>query len=471
MQLFNLYISPMPTTMQPSPVLFVSAGLLSPKKRDHALARRQQYLNYGALTLATALSNAGQPARLVHGGHDLPETVIARLEAAGALPSQQPIMLSLPSFYALAWAQAFTMQLRIRHPEARIIVGGRWVTGPDPDWLHGLLPHVDQIVPGLADGLIHHLVDPAVDRVPSPGLPDAGLDHTLVEAFGTFQPSIETSRGCGMGCVFCEERDIRLSALRPAERLADLLAETQAQYGGEDIHPYLQSSFFLPNPRWAERLAREVEDRKLAIPWRCETRVDAMKPDTVAALAKAGLKVIDLGLESASPTQIVAMNKASDADRYLRAASELVEACRANGVWVKANILLYAGETARTVSETQDWLDAHAHAIKGVSVGPVVVFGPPSTVGGFVSDLERRGARPVDPTSAARSGITQIHPSREIDAASAEAASLALSRRHMTRDDYFDLKGFSYYPRGYTREDFDADVAASDTARLPFRSA
>jgi hypothetical protein len=56
----------------------------------------------------------------------------------------------------------------------------------------------------------------------------------------------------------------------------------------------------------------------------------------------------------------------------------------------------------------------------------------------------------------------------EQNAANAEAISLSLSRRYMTKDDYFDLKSFSYYPRGYSRIEFDADVAASDHAILPF---
>jgi len=43
-----------------------------------------------------------------------------------------------------------------------------------------------------------------------------------------------------------------------------------------------------------------------------------MTPETVAALAQAGLKVIDLGLETASPSQILAMGKSRDPDRYLK---------------------------------------------------------------------------------------------------------------------------------------------------------
>lgn len=90
------------------------------------------------------------------------------------------------------------------------------------------------------------------------------------------------------------------------------------------------------------------------------------------------MKVIDLGLESASLLQLERMQKADKPQRYLDAASKLLETCASHGIWVKVNVLLYGGETAQTLDETQRWLDAHAQYLKGVSVGPVVVYGPPS---------------------------------------------------------------------------------------------
>lgn len=88
-------------------VAFVSAGMLSPKKRDHMLARRQLYLNYGALSLATILDSMGTETLLIHGEHREPSDVLATLLEKGILPSRLPVMLSIPSFYALPWAQTF----------------------------------------------------------------------------------------------------------------------------------------------------------------------------------------------------------------------------------------------------------------------------------------------------------------------------------------------------------------------------
>ena len=451
--------------------VFISAGMLSPKKRDHALARRQLYLNYGALSLATMLDIDGIETILVHGEHRDPEDVISELFEKRILPSRLPLMLSIPSFYALPWAQQFCSLVRALAPDAKIVVGGRWVVGPDVDWLRRKIPEADLFAPGLGEPVLHSLFtdEPDLRRLAAP-TPDFTLNHRLVQDHLDYQPSVEASRGCGMGCAFCEERDIRLDKLRSPELIARSLCEVQAQYDGGEIRPYLQASMFVPNVQWATRLAEASDNSGLMIRWRTESRVDVLMPQTIGHLARAGLSVLDLGLETASPAQILAMRKSKDPDRYLGRASELLEACRQHGVKAKVNVLLYAGETEDTLGETRAWLDAHAEAITGVSVGPVIAYGPPKTANFLIEVWSSLGATPVDPSSAIDTGITVMNLSQDFDAGMAEEASLDLSRRYMNSDDYFALKSFSYYPRTYSRADFDGDVAISDPALLPFSS-
>lgn len=452
-------------------VVFVSAGMFSPKKRDHVLARRQLYLNYGALSLATTLDAMGTPTLLVHGDHREPADVLGMLLDKGVFPSRLPVMLSIPSFYALPWAQTFCRLVRGADPDAKIIVGGRWVVGPDPDWLRAKLPEANLLIPGLAEPVIASLLtnSPDLRLLPAP-TPDVVLNHTLVSGFERYQPSIEASRGCGMGCAFCEERDIRLEKLRAPEQIASALAVVASQYGAGEIRPYFQSSMFAPNEKWGTNLAHAFRAAGLNVPWRTESRVDALTPDTIACLAEAGMKVLDLGLETASPTQILNMRKSRDPDRYLERASSLLNACGDHGIAAKVNVLLYAGETTKTLDETRSFLDEHMGSIAGVSVGPVVAYGPPKTANILLREWSKSGATLVDPSSANDSGISMIHLSNDFDAKSAEAASLELSRRYMDAEAYFNLKNFSYYPRDYTRADFDRDVAASDTSQLPFRA-
>lgn len=452
-------------------VAFVSAGMHSPKKRDHMLARRQLYLNYGALSLATILDSMGTSTLVVHGEHSEPADVLATLVDKGIFPSRLPVMLSIPSFYALPWAQTFCRLVRVADTDARIIVGGRWVVGPDPDWLRAKLPEVDLLVPGLAEPLIASLLTNAPDlrRQPAP-TPDVALNHALVSGFERYQPSIEASRGCGMGCAFCEERDIRLEKLRAPEQIARTLAAVASQYGGGEIRPYFQSSMFAPNEKWGTGLANAVRAAGLDVSWRTESRVDALTPETIACLAEAGMRVLDLGLETASPTQILNMRKSPNPDRYLERASSLLRACSEHGIAAKVNVLLYAGETTKTLDETRSFLDEHMGSITGVSVGPVVAYGPPKAANILLDGWSRIGAAPVDPNSANDSGISMIHLSHDFDAKSAETASLELSRRYMDADAYFNLKSFSYYPRDYARADFDRDITASEKSQLPFRT-
>ena len=130
-----------------------------------------------------------------------------------------------------------------------------------------------------------------------------------------------------MGCAFCEERDIRLEKLRAPDLIAAAMAEVQAQYRGGEIRPYLQASMFAPNVRWSAAFAAAMTARDLQIAWRTESRVDALLPAAIGYLAQAGLKSLDLGLDIASPIQILRMRKSGDPDRYLARASELLAAC------------------------------------------------------------------------------------------------------------------------------------------------
>jgi len=127
--------------------------------------------------------------------------------------------------------------------------------------------------------------------------------------------------------------------------------------------------------------------------------------------------------------------------------------------------MLYAGETAQTLNETRSWLDAHAEYIKGVSVYPVHFYGL-NPLAGFRA-LEMNGAASIVPTDTP--GVYGVDLSEDMRYEDALSLSEDLSRRYMSADDYFDLKSFTYFRRGYTREAFVGSLDVMNAMDYPFR--
>ncbi|HUW10617.1 MAG TPA: radical SAM protein [Anaerolineae bacterium] len=463
--------------------VFLSSGMLQPKKGDHELARRHLYLNYGLLGLATTVAQRGHKARVYHGGFADPDDIVQRLCTDRVVPTARPFFVSIPSYYAVEWASLFCAALRRLQPDVQIVVGGRWVVDLDGSWIKCRIPDANLVVYGTAEGRIESLLSPTWwDRIPYTdrtgafepepplrSLPD--LDYRLLDGYRDYQPSIEISRGCGRGCNFCAEGRSRISALRPVQRVLRAIRHCSDVYGENTFHPYFEASFFFPTRAWAHELRSLFRREGITTRWRCETRADALHPDTIAILADAGLKVIDLGLESASSSQLLAMGKTTNPAAYLKRASALLDACRSLGVWVKANILLFPGETEESISETVAWLGERKECLKGVSVGPLVVFGHTEETRRYLDSLRPLGALPVDEDALERVGYSELHLSRSLDGSGARATALILSRQFMTDRDYYDLKSFTYFPRSFSFDDFTSIVSATDPATLPFRVA
>ncbi len=441
-------------------VICISAGQLSTKKANNRLNRRNQYLNYGLLSLASVLKRSGLAPIVIHGHFSAPSETLRTALTYGLVESSLPILLSIPSFYAIAWAREFMAEAKALLPSLRFIVGGRWVIGNRPDLLKSMLPEADLIIPGLAEDRIVELLTGAkvlhVGEAPK-GLSNAScLDYSLLHHRHLYQPSIEIARGCGMGCSFCQEKDEKLQPLKAPGILVDELKSTLLADDLIEMTPYFETSMFVPNKRWADGLGAALEQAGMAIKWRTEGRVDSIKPELIPALTASGMSVLDLGLESASPTQLLRMQKTRDPEKYLERASRLLLACAANKVKVKVNILLFAGENDDTITQTLDWLEEHQDCIYGVSASPVIVFGWPNEADAYLNTLAQFGAtRDHSPCS----GVTHINLNERVNYEDSLALARLISSRFMRAGRYYKLKSFSYFPRTYGFNDFLLDMA------------
>lgn len=437
----------------------VSSGMLRPKKGDEGYRKAHRYLNYGLLSLASLL-----PIRVpvFHGHFSAPEDFV---ECHKEVASADIVLLSLPSFYAVPWAKRFLIALREINPEVEVHVGGRWVVDHNEAFLKGELPHVAQYHKGLGERAIANFDFKGFSAQHPERANKASLDYSLLHGATDFQPSVEVSRGCGLGCAFCEEAAVPLQPLRDT---IDLFGEIEniRMFYPRDSRFYFESSFFAPSQTWVSLFEKEYRKRQCDFQWRTESRVDVLDESKIEALASAGLKVIDLGLESGSPDQLKNMGKTRNPDRYLERASDLIRACHKHGVRAKVNILLYPGETEHTLQETHQFLGEHEDYFFGVSTYPVVVYGEGERKNYFEALYRGQGASGLVKTNTV--GVWDVNLSKEISSEEAKSISISVAQRFMSMSNYFYLKKFSYFREGYGWEQFVQDVSSLPDNQLAF---
>jgi radical SAM superfamily enzyme YgiQ (UPF0313 family) len=125
------------------------------------------------------------------------------------------------------------------------------------------------------------------------------------------------SIGCPFRCNFCGVVPLfDREKMEPPERTASILAHQQREYGVNAVQFY-DNNFFLK-----EDHARELADRltPLGLRWWCEARVDVMlgySDDTLRRLARAGLTMVFMGVESGSEAVLSDMRKGIHPEQIL----------------------------------------------------------------------------------------------------------------------------------------------------------
>ena len=458
--------------MRSNRLFMVSAGLLKPKKENNILNKRNLYPNYGLISLATILETEGYDPLVIHGDYKKPQIIIDLMSENGFEQSTHPILLSLPSFFSLEWAQIFCHKIKKQFPKKEIIVGGKWVVNGNQKWIGRKLKGVHSFVSGNSEGNIKQIVDKTIIKSQEGNSSDyrsipAFFNYKLVHEFDRYQPSIEIARGCGKGCFFCLESKSPYQVFTSPQNAIKNILKLQEIYGGEKITPYFQASFFYPNKDWCLDFHKYYNKFHLATKWRTQTRVDSLSSNKIELLSKSGLKVLDLGLESANPAQILSMGKSKNPDKYLKQASKLFKICHENGIWLKINILLYAGETLSTIKETKDWIEFHKKFIKGLSINPVILY-KFHEAEKLLKSFKQLGASLVDQDSLSKFGYAHLNLSKTVSFEKANELSLEIRRGVVSDKNFFKLKSFSYFDRFYSPSDFKNDIQKVDNILLPF---
>lgn len=204
-------------------ILMVASGVKKKKKDYMTFDTENLYLNYGLLGLGSILSKKGYKVSMFQGDNKMPPSVITEIISMNINISNMkyPIFISVPSFFAISWANEFIDCVKLINPSVKIVLGGRWVIDENLSWVREKMPKVDFFSLGCPDEIIEDLLFPRKWSYNTSqqftNKPFDNFDYSILYNYKIYQPSIELSRGCGCKCDFCLEKDNVASEIKPAK--------------------------------------------------------------------------------------------------------------------------------------------------------------------------------------------------------------------------------------------------------------
>ncbi len=450
-------------------ILTISGGMLETKKPNIKIRQKIRYLNYGLLGLSTLLKHTCDfDILMFQGEYDHPIDTLRKIISCGINISTDCycVLLSIPSFYSVSWCKEFCKLIK-ENFGTRIIVGGRWVVDNHVDWVKETLVHIDNVVTGFGEyALVNMFSDRKITNDDLDGSKKCfdWFDYSLLFDYKKYQPCIEVSRGCGSGCMFCADKVNKRTPNKDILLISNELDNINRLYNHEKYSVYFQAPHFIFENPWTDNLCKMLTFRETSVSWRCTTRVESIKIDKLKKLKESGLKVLDIGLESASHTQLLAMQKTKAPKKYLEQAEKVLDECNKLGIWVKFNLLLYAGETYKTINETIDWITDRKELIKNISVSSLTYYNNMTSVNYFLE----LGASIPRQSHLVEQGYCNLNLSSEIDATAAQALAIEIPKLVSTQRDFYDVKKISYFEIGYSYDDFLNDLRECNLKELPF---
>ena len=221
------------------------------------------------------------------------------------------------------------------------------------------LPAINGIVFKSADGAIvrtpPRVLMPSLDQQPFPDRSAIDLPAYLRawrECHGVGTVSLITARGCPYTCTWCSRSVFgETHRRRSVANVADEVEAIVERYRPERL--WYADDVFAIHRGWTMAYARELEKRRLRLPFECISRAERIDDDVADALVSLGCFRVWIGSESGSQRVLDRMKRKVSVDQVRTTAARL----RRRGIEVGMFIMLgYDGEEVRDLEDTVDHL-------------------------------------------------------------------------------------------------------------------
>ena len=216
----------------------------------------------------------------------------------------------------------------------RSILGLAWPDGDGGEHRNPRRPDIVQL---------DELPFPAWDLVDIPRYRSVWL-----ERHGYYSMNMVTTRGCPYHCNWCAKPiwGQRYNSRSPENVVAEMKWLKEAY---RHDHIWFADDIFGLKPGWIEHFGRLAEALNAAIPFKCLSRADLIKPSVVDGLKASGCQTVWMGAESGSQKILDAMDKGTSVPQIFEARRLLGEA----GIEVAFFLQFgYPGETRQDVERT-----------------------------------------------------------------------------------------------------------------------
>ena len=197
---------------------------------------------------------------------------------------------------------------------------------------------------------------PLVEDLDSLPLPARDLlpNHRYRMPFFTGEPfaTVIPSRGCPWRCSFCRSGltwgdKVRT---RSVPNVLDELEDLKDRRGTRNI--VFMTDTFTYRKDWVLDLCAGMRDRKLDLRWICNSRVDTIDAERLAAMAGAGCRMVAYGVESADPKILQETGKGITPEQSVKAINLTQKAAIPAFAYF---IVGLPGETWETIRKTIDF--------------------------------------------------------------------------------------------------------------------